>query len=419
MLFLFAMIMALVLVLLCRKSIKKSPNLYYVVAFLVVMLTFTLDFSGTSVWVKDWLAAVFQRGAFATALWGIVMWTGALPNGSKRMKTFMPIRGELSILATIFTVGHNLTFGRTYFVRMFTAADKMPGTQFVAGMFSIIMLLIIIPLAIMSVPQIRKKMKAAQWKKYQRFAYLFYALLYAHVMVLMVPMARKGREDYAINVIVYSVIFIGYAVCRIRKWYMLKRKPENKVTCNIIGTVGYLAMLVAVIFLTKGRTVADNSMVVIEETMPTTESATMELESEQEAPETIAEIETEMVVETTAEEIVESTEATIVEEATEQKTSASIVTEPVRVYKDGDYTASAPGYDGMVEITLIIRDDRITSVKGTHTESDSWYYETASDVLFSQIVTTQSLELDAVSGATYSSEGILNAAKKALEQARN
>ena len=96
------------------------------------------------------------------------------------------------------------------------------------------MVLIMIPLTIMSFKTIRKKMNAKTWKKIQRFAYIFYALIYIHIMVLFVPKAQKGREGYFLSVIVYSAVFIGYAAMRIRKAYIKKKKPETKTLPNLV-----------------------------------------------------------------------------------------------------------------------------------------------------------------------------------------
>ena len=74
---------------------------------------------------------------------------------------------------------------------------------------------------------IRKKMKAKTWKSLQRTAYLFYALIYVHVMLIMVPVALSKNTTYIINVAVYSIVFITYAVMRIKKY--LTKKSSAKL----------------------------------------------------------------------------------------------------------------------------------------------------------------------------------------------
>ena len=56
------------------------------------------------------------------------MYTGALKNGSKLMKILMPIRAELSIIASILTLAHNIIFGKYHFVTLFTAPKYYAST---------------------------------------------------------------------------------------------------------------------------------------------------------------------------------------------------------------------------------------------------------------------------------------------------
>lgn len=52
--------------------------------------------------------------------------------------------------------------------------------------------------------------------------YVFYGLLYVHIMLINIPYARMGLHMYAVNVLVYSIVFAGYAAMRIRKWVLTK-----------------------------------------------------------------------------------------------------------------------------------------------------------------------------------------------------
>ncbi|MBQ3880064.1 MAG: FMN-binding protein [Oscillospiraceae bacterium] len=48
----------------------------------------------------------------------------------------MPMRAQLSILACILTIGHNIAYGKTYFVMLFGAPSRMPVTQLIAAMLN-------------------------------------------------------------------------------------------------------------------------------------------------------------------------------------------------------------------------------------------------------------------------------------------
>ena len=75
-------------------------------------------------------------------------------------------------------------------------------------------------------------------------------------------------------------------------------------------------------------------------------------------------------------------------------------------YKDGTYT---------VEVT--VKDGKIEAIEVTSAEKeDSAYLAMAEDII-PKIIEAQSAEVDTISGATFSSTGIKNAAEQALEQA--
>ena len=91
----------------------------------------------------------------------------------------------------------------------------------------------------------------------------------------------------------------------------------------------------------------------------------------------------------------------------------------VKLLKDGIYIGSAMGYSGKVNITLTIKDGKITEVTNTNSDTRS-FFNKAWRSIQPKILEKQSTEgIDTVSGATFSSMGILDASKIALEQAKN
>lgn len=93
------------------------------------------------------------------------------------------------------------------------------------------------------------------------------------------------------------------------------------------------------------------------------------------------------------------------------------VPEPEGRYVDGTYTASSYGYEGMVNVTVTISGGQIVSIEQSNGDSPE-YFDYAWNTILPQVTANQSWEgIDAASGATYSSEGILNAIRKALAQA--
>ena len=157
MLFIFSLIIASIFALTAKSTIKRHPYPWYIGALALTLFISLFPFSRNLPEAVTFLLDLFRRGALSCALWCIVMWTGAFSNGSWLIKRLMPVRGELSIFAAMLTLGHNIGYGRTYFVRFFTNASALPANQFAACIITIILLIIMILLTILSFPKIRKR----------------------------------------------------------------------------------------------------------------------------------------------------------------------------------------------------------------------------------------------------------------------
>ncbi len=89
-------------------------------------------------------------------------------------------------------------------------------------------------------------------------------------------------------------------------------------------------------------------------------------------------------------------------------------------YRNGEYEADADGYSGFVHVRLTIEDDVITSITAWSDGDDPEFFEKAMNEILPKIEASASADdIDACSGATYSSGGIIEAARKALMQAMN
>ena len=87
--------------------------------------------------------------------------------------------------------------------------------------------------------------------------------------------------------------------------------------------------------------------------------------------------------------------------------------------ENGVYRDKAPGYGGDVIVRTVVREGRITEITTENTGGEkSEYYLKAEDELTAAILEKQTLEgIDAVSGATGTSESILSAMQGIFEQA--
>ena len=86
-------------------------------------------------------------------------------------------------------------------------------------------------------------------------------------------------------------------------------------------------------------------------------------------------------------------------------------------YKDGTFTGSASGYHGIVKVSVTIKNNKIKSIKIVENHDDAAYFNRAKGILLPLMVKKQSTNVDAVSGATFSSNGIIKAVRNALSKA--
>lgn len=86
-------------------------------------------------------------------------------------------------------------------------------------------------------------------------------------------------------------------------------------------------------------------------------------------------------------------------------------------YKEGIYYGTAEGYSGDVSVAVVIQEKTIKAILITESSDDEAFFNRAMDVVKKVIRTQKTDDVDTVSGATYSSQGLLNAIKNALKQA--
>lgn len=87
-------------------------------------------------------------------------------------------------------------------------------------------------------------------------------------------------------------------------------------------------------------------------------------------------------------------------------------------YKDGTYTGSGSGFGGTTKISVTIANGKITSVNTISNQDTQRYYSRAIGTITNNVISKQSAYVDTVSGATYSSNGIIEAVQNALSQAK-
>ena len=88
-------------------------------------------------------------------------------------------------------------------------------------------------------------------------------------------------------------------------------------------------------------------------------------------------------------------------------------------YKNGTYTGEGQGFGGTITVEVTLQDDEITDIQVASAPGEDSAYLSQGKGVISSILSEQSTDVDTVSGATFSSTGIINAVNDALGKAEN
>ena len=349
---------------------------------------------------------IMQRGVLAGSLFIWVMIAPVLPKRFSGRKTIYLLRGEMAICASLITLAHNLAFGGKYFGALFLGQGHISLMELHAAIVSCLMILLLIPLTVTSFQAVRRKMQGKTWKKLQNWSYLFYLLLYLHIFFIYQGALIRGKGDYFFTLMIYSFIFGFYGFLRIRQ-YRIQKEGKEKKTFPLLRIGGILPIVC--IFL-SGFYSAGKYRAALEANVDKIRA--QESVSEQHGQ---------------GEEKSDSSEKA--SEASGDKASAnssdgssdskgSDANSASGAYKDGECFGKASAYNGNVEVKVTISGGKITAIDIVKTKDDEEYFFDAQKKVIPEILEKQSTDVDAVAGATTSSEGICHAVEKALEEAK-
>ena len=112
---------------------------------------------------------------------------------------------------------------------------------------------------------------------------------------------------------------------------------------------------------------------------------------------------------TETETIIESAGMESVEETEVENTEAAVVLDGAFDLADGTYEGSANGFSGKIKVSVVIKNQTIRSINILSNSDDEAFFNRAKEGVTASILAKQSTDVDTVSGATYSSRGIINA----------
>ena len=387
------------------KALKKKPAVLYGICILLSLVSIFYPREGGLPFLDFFFKKIMQRGVLAGSLFIWVMQAPVLPKSSSERKTIYLFRGEMAICASLITLAHNLAFGGKYFGALFLGQGHISLMELHAAIVSCLMILLLIPLTITSFQTVRRKMQAKSWKKLQNWSYLFYLLLYLHIFFIYQGALIRGKGDYFFTLMLYSFIFGLYGFLRIRQ-YRIQKEGKEKKTFPLLRIGGILPIVC--IFL-SGFYSAGKYRAALEANVDKIRAQESVSEQHGQGEEINS---SEKAVEASGDKAsTNSSDASSDSQAIDEDSISG-------AYKDGECFGKASAYNGNVEVKVTISGGKITAIDIVKTKDDEEYFFDAQKKVIPEILEKQSTDVDAVAGATTSSEGICHAVEKALEEAK-
>ena len=404
------------------KALKKKPAVLYGICILLSLVSIFYPREGGLPFLDFFFKKIMQRGVLAGSLFIWVMLAPVLPKSFSGRKTIYLLRGEMAICASLITLAHNLAFGGKYFGALFLGQGHISLMELHAAIVSCLMILLLIPLTVTSFQAVRRKMQGKTWKKLQNWSYLFYLLLYLHIFFIYQGALIRGKGDYFFTLMIYSFIFGFYGFLRIRQ-YRIQKEGKEKKTFPLLRIGGILPIVCIFLsgFYSAGKyraaLEANVDKIRAQETIAESKESADNVAENKGSVESIGNGEeksnsSEKESEASGDKAsTNSLDASSDSQATDEDSISG-------AYKDGECFGKASAYNGNVEVKVTISGGKITAIDIVKTKDDEEYFFDAQKKVIPEILEKQSTDVDAVAGATTSSEGICHAVEKALEEAK-
>lgn len=178
--------------------IRKYNKYFYGLALILSIISFTQEIT------------IINLGYLGFAFFIVVMFASTLEQGNLR-KHLMGNRAELAIIGAMFAITHGLKY--LVFSLDYSFFLRSP-LYFFLGIAALVIML---PLAATSFMWLRKKMKGKTWKKLHKLSYLFYGLVFLHLILI-------NNE----RMIFYIVLGCVYVVYRLLALLTAKNKKATQ-----------------------------------------------------------------------------------------------------------------------------------------------------------------------------------------------
>ena len=190
--FLFLLIIAAVAVYLLRRPLKAHPSFFYGIAVILDLLYFVGSTFGVPRWLWTPLVDLIQKCELALALFAIVMFIGCLG------------------------FGHMAVYLDSYLPRLL-GNTSINGNVAVAFGVAVALFVLLALLGVTSLGIVKRAMSSRRWTRIQRFAYLFFALIFCHLALMLLPAALRGGIAAQESLFIYTAMFGAYGILRLGK----------------------------------------------------------------------------------------------------------------------------------------------------------------------------------------------------------
>jgi DMSO/TMAO reductase YedYZ heme-binding membrane subunit len=218
--------MAAIFSVLCPRPLKKTPWLFYLLAAAISVGAVYLTYHPFGNQLVCSLVYAVQKGHLAFSFFTVVMFVGAFGRSSIVRRHLNPVRAELSIMAALLIVGHFVPYLSNYLSYAAGLLSLRPGILSSLAI-SVILLVLLAVLTVTSLNAIRKRMDGGHWKTLQRFSYVFFGLIFFHMLGYLAIPALSGSGRAMLNMGIYAAIFLIYAVLRIRRALLDRKAPVD------------------------------------------------------------------------------------------------------------------------------------------------------------------------------------------------
>lgn len=198
-----------------RDFLHRRPVLFYALAIAVDVAYLCLKFVGGLYVLWRVLFELIQECLLPLALFVIVMFIGCFSRESKISQRLRPVRAELSIVACILVLGHMCSYLGLYVNRV--ATGNAQGNVIASIAIAFALLILVAVLGVTSLNSVKRLMAKEVWVKLQKLAYAFFALVYLHLVLMLLPSAVNGGANALSSLLVYTLVFACYAVLRVRR----------------------------------------------------------------------------------------------------------------------------------------------------------------------------------------------------------